>query len=70
MIKYIIGENRLKDLLETEQLLGILECAGVDNWNSYSQAAEMCDIELPTEETLQNDLKQFEIYETTNLESN
>jgi hypothetical protein len=60
---YIIEENRLKDLLESEQLLGILECAGVDNWMSYSEAAESCDMNVPTAEELHIELIKFQKYE-------
>lgn len=38
MKKYIIEEKRLKELLDSEEELLRLKCAGVDNWDGYSYA--------------------------------
>lgn len=60
-MKYIIEEERLKELLKKEKLLDLLEINGVDNWYSYSECADMIGVELPTEESLKEDLKSFTI---------
>lgn len=38
MKKFIIDEKRLKELLDSEETLSRLECAGVDNWEGYEYA--------------------------------
>ena len=38
MKKYIIGEEELRELLESKAELWALECAGVDNWKWYDEA--------------------------------
>ena len=40
-MKYIISKKRLLELLEKENKLNALECAGVDNWCGYYYALEM-----------------------------
>ena len=62
-MKYIITEERLKQLLKRDELLNILEIAGVDNWYSFEQAAEMIGCKLPTDESLQIELDKFERYD-------
>jgi len=61
MPNYKINKELLKELLNCRQRLAILEVAGVDNWMSYHQAAELSEMELPTEEFLEQELQQFEI---------
>lgn len=55
MTKYIITEERLKELLEAEASLLALECGGVDNWDWYSDSLED-HYEEPTI------TKEFEVY--------
>lgn len=53
MDKYLISEERLIELLEKEEKLYLLECAGVDNWSWYDCAFEDRE-ELDIEEELSN----------------
>ena len=38
---YIINEKRLLELLEKENQLDALKCAGVDNWSGYWMAKDL-----------------------------
>ena len=57
MKQYIINEDRLTQLLEEEDKLYLLECAGVDNWPGYDFAFEDRE-ELDIEKTLKEDNKE------------
>ena len=59
MKKYIINEERLKKLLEEENELSRLECAGVDNWEGYDYAFED---EFEEENKKEDLFKEFEEY--------
>ena len=63
---YIIDEKRLLELLEKENQLNALECAGVDNWSYYCEARLLYTDgqDISYEEMALEDLKnQFEYRE-------
>lgn len=41
MKKYIVPEDRLRELIEAEEILSALEAGGVDNWSYYGDS--FCD---------------------------
>lgn len=55
--QYIINEDRLIELLEEEDKLYLLECAGVDNWPGYDYAFEDRE-ELDIEKILEEEFKE------------
>lgn len=57
MKQYVINEDRLIQLLEEEDKLYLLECAGVDNWPCYDLAFEDRE-ELDIEKTLKEEFKE------------
>lgn len=57
MKQYIINEDRLIQLLEEEDKLYLLECAGVGNWPGYDFAFEDRE-ELDIEKTLKEEFKE------------
>lgn len=57
MKQYVINEDRLIQLLEEEDKLYLLECAGVDNWPGYDFAFEDRE-ELDIEKTLKEEFKE------------
>ena len=64
---YIINEKRLLELLEKENQLNALECAGVDNWSGYWWAKDLYtdNQDISYEDMALEDLKnEFENMET------
>ena len=39
----VIQKKRYEELLESEEFLGCLQAAGVDNWEGYEQAQEILE---------------------------
>ena len=58
MKQYVINEDRLIQLLEEEDKLYLLECAGVDNWPGYGFAFEDRE-ELDIEKTLKEEFEEI-----------
>ena len=58
MKQYVINEDRLIQLLEEEDKLYLLECAGVDNWSCYDFAFENRK-ELDIEKTLKEEFEEI-----------
>ena len=58
MKQYVINEDRLIQLLEEEDKLYLLECAGVDNWSCYDFAFENRE-KLDIEKTLKEEFEEI-----------
>lgn len=58
MKQYVINEDRLIQLLEEEDKLYLLECAGVDNWSCYDFDFENRE-ELDIEKTLKEEFEEI-----------
>lgn len=45
-----ISKERYEELLDAENLLDALQCAGVDNWEGYDYAMELYEEECEDDE--------------------